>query len=129
MADDGFLAFLGDELSPLGSIRSRKMFGGATLYCDGLVFAIVVDDTLYLKADAELVPRFEAEGAPQFSYETRDGRHASMCYWRAPEALLDDTDLLLEWSRASIAAARRLESEKGAAKTGASRRRKKIASN
>jgi DNA transformation protein len=114
MADDGFVAFLKDELAPLGTIRVRKMFGGATLYCDGAVFALIVEDTLYLKADASLSPRFVAEGCPQFTYETKDGRHASMSYWRAPEYLVDDVEALRDWCRASVELSRRIEAEKAA---------------
>ena len=110
--DDGLLAFLVDELAPLGTIKSRRMFGGATLYCDGTVFALLADDALFLKADAELAPRFAAAGLPQFTYDTKDGRNVSMTYWKAPEAVFDDNDELLDWCRQSLAAARRIEAAK-----------------
>ena len=48
--------------APLGSIRTRAMFGGWGFYCDDLFFAIIADETLYLKADAETAARFEAAG-------------------------------------------------------------------
>ena len=50
------------------------MFGGWGFYCDDLVFAIVADETLYLKADGESAARFQAAGGEAFSVTYKDGR-------------------------------------------------------
>ena len=55
----------------LGGVEARRMFGGWGVYHRGLMFALVSDDTLYLKADAELAPEFEALGLPPFRYARR----------------------------------------------------------
>lgn len=39
-------------LAPMGEVTGRRMMGGLTLYLNGTVFAIVVDDELWFKADA-----------------------------------------------------------------------------
>lgn len=108
-SSDGFLQLLRDQLSGLGPVRVRRMFGGAGIYCDGVMFALVSDDTLYLKADDVNRTDFEAESLGPFSYETRNGRTTIMSYWRAPEGLLDDPDELLTWARSALAAARRAQ--------------------
>ncbi len=41
--------FIEDQLSSLGRIRHRKMFGEYALYYDGTVVGFVCDDTLFLK--------------------------------------------------------------------------------
>ena len=41
-----FIEFIRDELAPLGSITVRNMFGGAAVYCDGQVFALITGDVL-----------------------------------------------------------------------------------
>ena len=45
-------------LAGLGPLSSRPMFGGHGLYCGGVFFGFVLDDTLYLRADARSRHRF-----------------------------------------------------------------------
>ncbi|HEX5600496.1 MAG TPA: TfoX/Sxy family protein [Hyphomicrobiaceae bacterium] len=111
-SSDEFLELLRDLLNGLGPIRIRRMFGGAGIYCDGMMFALVSDDTLYLKADDVNRGNFEARSLAPFRYETKDGRMAVMSYWRAPEELLDDPDELMVWARAALEAARRAQLNK-----------------
>lgn len=101
-----------DTLAPLGPVVARRMFGGAGLSLDGMTFAIVLDDQLWLKTDAETIPRFEAEGSRPFDYATRQGRRVITSYWRAPDRLLDEPDEMVEWARRSLAVARGKASEK-----------------
>ena len=103
---DGFLDFLRDGLAGLGPVLVRRMFGGAGIYCDGVMFALVADDTLYLKADAASRAAFEAEGQGPFVYQGK-GRPIAMSYWRAPERLLEEPEELLVWARTALAVARR----------------------
>ena len=92
----GTIEFLAEALAPLGHITVRRMFGGAGIYCDGLIFGLLDDDVLYLKADAESIPLFQAEGMAAFSYDTTTGTKAIMSYWRMPERLFDDPEELLQ---------------------------------
>jgi DNA transformation protein len=118
---DSFIALLQDQLRGMGSVSVRRLFGGAGLYAAGTMFALVSDETLYLKADETTRADFEAEGMQPFSYATKDGRNTLMSYWRAPERLFDDPDEMLAWATRALAAAKR-----SAAKTSSpkSRRRK-----
>ena len=43
----------------------RRMFGGAGLYADGVMFGLVSGGQIYLKANAAMVPQFEREGCGQ----------------------------------------------------------------
>lgn len=38
-----------DQLSSLGDVAARKMFGEYALYCNGKVVGLVCDDTLFIK--------------------------------------------------------------------------------
>ena len=62
-----YLDFVLEQLAPVGPLTSRRMFGGVGLYAQGLFFALVDDDTLYLKGDEALRPDFEAAGSIQFA--------------------------------------------------------------
>lgn len=48
-----FVNYVAEQLRETGSIRSRKMFGEYGLYCDGLFFAVICDDQLFIKPTAE----------------------------------------------------------------------------
>jgi DNA transformation protein len=102
--------FVLEQLAPLGHITSRRMFGGVGIYANGLFFALIDDDALYLKGDETLKADFEAAGSQAFA-PFEDGK--TMAYWTAPAEALDDQEFLLEWSRKSLEVAAR----KGAAKT------------
>ena len=51
VASDGFLEFLREQLAPLGRLATRRMFGKTGVFRDGLMFAMVADDTLYVRVD------------------------------------------------------------------------------
>jgi DNA transformation protein and related proteins len=108
----GFLEFLRDQFLGVGPIAVKRMFGGAGVYADGIMFALVADDTLYLKADDISRQDFEAEGMEAFGYATKDGRTTIMSYWRAPERLFDEPDEMQIWARKAIAVARRTATAK-----------------
>jgi DNA transformation protein and related proteins len=110
-ASPGFIELLKDTMRGLGPVSVRRMFGGAGVYADGVMFALVADDTLYLKADATSRVAFEAEGLQPFGYEGRNKR-IDLPYWRAPERLLDDPDEMAEWARRALAVARRAAAAK-----------------
>ena len=98
---------LQDVLAPLGRIAVRNMFGGAGVYCDGVIFGLVVDgEMLFLKGDDTTKAAFEAEGCGPFVYDGK-GKPMTMSYWRMPERLLDEPEEMVEWARSALAVARR----------------------
>ncbi len=111
-ASPEFLAFVKDQLVPLGHVTARRMFSGAGLYCDGTIFALMLRDTLYFKVDDGNRAAYEAEGLAPFSYEARGRAVTVGAYWRVPERLFDDPDEMLEWARAALAAGHRAAATK-----------------
>lgn len=105
-----YLAFIADWLSPLGEITARRMFGGHAMYCEGIVFALIADNVLYLKVDDSTRPRFEALGLPAFQ-PFKDGR-MSVRYCQAPPAFFEDVDVMQEWGRAAVEVSRRTPAKK-----------------
>jgi DNA transformation protein and related proteins len=107
-----FADFCCELLSSLGRVQARRMFGGWGLSVEGLTVAIVADlgdgDTLWLKADADSLARFEAAGCRRFSYPMRRGTTTvvqSMNYYSAPEAAMDDAGAMAPWARLALEAA------------------------
>jgi DNA transformation protein len=88
------------------------MFGKTGVFCNGLRFGMVANDTLYIRVDAQTRTIFkEAEAAPPLSYE-KQGRSIDLAFWRVPERLLDEPDELVSWARAALGAARRVAVER-----------------
>lgn len=98
-------AFVQDLLSEFGPVSIRNMFGGAGIYADGVMFAILIDDTLYLKANALSARDFAAEGKGPFTYRAKGRAPVAMSYWEVPERLLDDPEELVAWARRAHAVA------------------------
>jgi DNA transformation protein len=111
---DEFIDYVMELLGPFGTVRTRRMFGGHGVYLDGLMFAIVSDDTLYLKADEMNRVEFELAGCEIFGY-ARKGRRATLDFFRAPEDAMDSAQLMLPWARTAYAAALRANAKKLAA--------------
>ena len=110
-ASEGFVELLKDALSGLGPVSVRRMFGGAGVYADGVMFGLVADDTLYLKVDAGTAAAYAAEGLDPFLYSGR-GKTIALSYRRAPERLLDDRDEMAQWARTALGVARRAAAAK-----------------
>ena len=117
-ADAGFIAYLRELLEPIGRVGVRSMFGGQGVCCDGLFMAIVFDDRLYLKVDAQTQAAFRAAGSAPFVYENK-GKRIEMSYWSAPEEALDSAEQMRPWARMAMAAAlRKPEAAKARKKAG-----------
>jgi DNA transformation protein len=90
-----------------GAVVVRRMFSGLGVFSDGLMIALVVDGTVFLKADEQTFPSFTREGLGPFSYGTKHGKRTLNSYWRLPERLYDDPEELAVWARQALDAARR----------------------
>ncbi|USQ96478.1 TfoX/Sxy family protein [Caulobacter sp. RL271] len=106
---DDYRDFVLEQLAPLGHITARRMFGGVGIYANGLFFALIDDDVLYLKGDESLKVEFEAAGSHAF---TPFGYDKPMGYWTAPAEAMDDQEFLLDWSRKSLEVAARAAATK-----------------
>ena len=106
-----YLDYLRELFAPLGSIRTRRMFGGAGVYCDEVFFALVIDDILFLKTDEQNRADFEREGLEPFCYES-EGRRITLSYYRAPDEALDSTALMQPWAHSAMGAALRAKQAK-----------------
>lgn len=111
-ASSEFIDYLRDQLAPLGVFRSRRMFGGWGLYLDELFVAIVINEVLYLKADALNQDFYQAAGSCVFSYPKKDGSSASLNFYEVPADILEDRDLLQTWVKQGKAASLRALAKK-----------------
>src|SRR5258708_9114797 len=118
VAGDSFAEFLREQLARLGRLTMRRMFGKTGVFCNGVMFGMVTNDTLYFRVDDDNRAVFkEAESAPPLNYE-KGGRTIDLSFWRAPERLLDEPDELVAWAQAALAAARRVATKRGGPRVG-----------
>ena len=96
---DGFKQFVRDLLADFGPISIRNMFGGAGVYANGVMFAILANDTFYLKADETSARAFADEGMQPFSYRPQGREPIAMSYWEVPPRLLEEPQELASWAR------------------------------
>lgn len=99
-----YLAYVIDQFAPVAKLVTRRMFGAVGLYADGLFFALIDDDVLYLKVDDRNRDDYIARGSKPFQPFADDPTY-SMNYFRLPEDVLEDPDELRVWARKSLDAA------------------------
>ena len=93
-----------EQLGRVAPVTHRSMFGGVGIYSDGLFFALMDDDTLYLKVDDSNRGDFEAAGTGPFS--PFGDPSMVMKYYELPADLLEDPDSLRPWVFKAIDVAR-----------------------
>lgn len=105
-------AFVLELMEPLGGVGLRRMFGGAGLFCHGVMFGLIAGDRLYLKVGDGNRADFEDAGAAPFTYRTSKGEHGIMSYYEAPDFLFDEPDEMADWARKALDEAIRKSAEK-----------------
>jgi DNA transformation protein len=112
VASASFAEFLREQLAPLGHISMRRMFGKTGVFCQGVMFGMVTEDTLYVRVDDHNRATFrEAESSPPLNY-AKKGTSIDLSFWRVPERLIDEPDELVAWARAALAAAHRVAAKR-----------------
>src|SRR3978361_2019018 len=99
--------FLIDLFVDFGPVTILRMFSGFGISADGTNFGLALRGGLYLRADAQTIARFEAEGSKPFQYQTRAKTVTVGSYWQLPERLYDDPEELTGWARAALTGAER----------------------
>lgn len=100
----GFPDYVLELLAGLGKLEMKRMFGGALLSHKGTSFAVLDDDTFFLKADAALGAELAEQGARPWKYSiAKDGTVRDIAYWSLPDTAADDPDEALALARRSFA--------------------------
>jgi DNA transformation protein len=117
MRDDSFKDYVLDQLTVLGAVRARAMFGGHGLYrgpeffgilggCSrhrptSSIHGVVHQGRLYFRTDARTRPDYIARGMSPFQ---PNPRQTLVSYYEVPAEVLDDTEILAGWARAALSA-------------------------
>lgn len=101
-----YVEYLKEVFGLFGPIQPRRMFGGYGIFHKGLMFGLVANDVLYLKADEVISSHFIERELEPFSYE-KQGKSFKLSYYMAPEEIFDDPEEAKVWAARSYAAALR----------------------
>ena len=99
--EDSFFSYVEDQFSGIGKISIRKMFGGAGIYCQGVMFGLISDNIIYLKTDDSNKSDFEKLDLKPFKYNAK-GKEISMSYYEIPEDILENSEILEKWASKSL---------------------------
>ena len=102
-------------LERLGPVEVKRMFGGRGFYRDGVFFALVMHETLYLKTDERNRGDFDARGLEPFTFE-KGGERVETSYRAAPAEALEDPQVMARWARRAYDAALRKAAGAGVGK-------------
>jgi DNA transformation protein len=108
----GYLEAVREVFGFLPEFRVKRMFGGAGVFSGELMFALAIEEELYLRADDLNRAAFEAQESAPFTYAMRDGTRMTLGYWRAPDEIWDDPEAARRWASGSVDAAARHKSGK-----------------
>ncbi|CAN5261260.1 hypothetical protein BH10PSE11_BH10PSE11_02530 [soil metagenome] len=120
--------YLIDLFSEFGPVVLRRMFSGYGVVADGVNFAMALRAGIIFRVDDLTIPRYDAEGAKPFQYETRNKSVVVKSYRHLPERLYDDPEELAAWAREAVGAAKRAAAKKSSPKKRAVKKAAKPAS-
>ncbi len=106
-----FVSYVVDLLQLIGPVNAKAMFGGHGIYLDGLMFGLVADSVLYLKADKESENDFKDKGLDAFTYNKK-GKEFTMSYYQAPEETLEDSEEMKYWANKAYSTALKIALKK-----------------
>ena len=106
-----FVSFVLELMQSIGPVSARRMFGGYGIFLDHLMFAIIVDNVLYLKTNQETETAFKTRGLDAFKY-TKQGKEISLSYYQAPDEVFEDHNEMIIWANMAYSAATRKSSGK-----------------
>lgn len=92
-----FADFVVEQMAGISGIGKRAMFGGFGIYRNGLMFALIADESLYFKANDFLADEFTALNLPPFEFQSK-GKTMVLKYYRAPESVFEEAEQMAVWA-------------------------------
>lgn len=122
--DDGLTTHVLDMLAPWAEVNARRMFGGIGLFAHGLMFAIIIEDVLFMKDSKDdngnpVKTDFEKE---YFEYD-RNGKTVNLGYFKVPDDAMEDSSYLIRLANDSLRSASLTKRSKPKAQTKSSSKR------
>jgi len=101
--NNNYRNFILDQLSEFGEFEAKNQFGGTALLSDGVAFAKIKHDKVWLKVDGTNIDDFVKRNMQQYTYG-KDGAR-KLNFYEAPVEIIEDRDQLVAWAKRSLQAA------------------------
>jgi DNA transformation protein len=101
LAEGSFGAFVLDQLSEVGDVVARPMFGGAGFYLRGSFFAILYKQHFYMRVSDETIGEFKKRRMKPFE-PFAGKRGTSHKYYEVPPEILESPPDLAAWVRKAV---------------------------
>jgi DNA transformation protein len=102
-----FVDYVVEQLSGWGEVSVRRMFGGAGLYRERTMFAVLADDVAYLKVGDSNRDDFLQAGSAPFEPYPDKIKTTIRTYYEVPADVLEDPAELAKWAQRSWLVARK----------------------
>src|SRR3954454_892325 len=96
--------YVTEQLSFLGRISSRSIFGGVGIFIDERMLGIVINDQLYLHTDDANLSDFVSRGMEQFK-PYPNAFNLTTDHHRVPTDIVEDPEQLKQWGQRAWVAA------------------------
>ena len=101
--NEEYRTFVLDQLSGFGVFEAKNQFGGTALMSEGVAFAKIKHNKVWLKVDTTNLDDFVKHGMPQYTYG-KDGSR-KLNFYEAPSEVIEDRDELVIWAKKALVAA------------------------
>lgn len=95
-----FLEYILDQLSRWGGVSVLRMFGGAGLFRDGIMFDLVANDVTYLKVDDTTKDKYVVEGSSPL--KPFPDKSTVLSYYELPGDILENPEKFIDWAGESL---------------------------
>jgi len=96
-----------DVLADADRLLVRRMFGGCSLYLDGIIFGLVTSDCeLFFKVDdsnRELYEKIDSYPFVYSGWKDKKRKPVTMPYWHISEEVMEDREKVTELMELSVA--------------------------
>jgi DNA transformation protein len=103
-AEQEFVDYIVDLMQSIGPVYAKRMFGGHGIFLEGLMFGLVADSVLYLKADDTIIKEFTELGLDAFTYNKK-GKATEISYYQCPEEAMESSEEMNLWANKAYAVA------------------------
>lgn len=93
-----------DKLSDLGNFETKNMFGGTAVLREGIAFAKIKHEALWLKVNDRTKDDFIQKGMEQYTYGKDNSR--TLNFYKTPADVLNDRKVLTQWANRAWEAAK-----------------------
>ncbi len=95
-----YIDYILGQISSLGNVTCKRMFGGIGLFQAGTFFALIDDDLLYFKVDD--ITRDDYTTVEMEQFRPFGDQGLTMPYYEVPESVLTDTEGLRDWALKAV---------------------------